>query len=81
MKINELNSNSFISTIDALYGVEKREYQLARYRDLMEEHIKLYGTEPVFCSAPGRIEICGNHTDHNCGKVFAASVNLDIIAV
>jgi len=32
-------------------------------------------------SAPGRSEIGGNHTDHNNGKVLAASVNLDILAV
>lgn len=32
-------------------------------------------------SAPGRTEICGNHTDHQLGKVIAASVNLDVIAV
>jgi len=31
-------------------------------------------------SVPGRTEISGNHTDHNCGKVLAASVSLDIIA-
>ena len=37
-------------------------------------------TIPTF-SAPGRTEIGGNHTDHNNGKVLAASVNLDIIAV
>ena len=29
----------------------------------------------------GRSELAGNHTDHNCGKVIAASINLDIIAV
>ncbi|MDR2531880.1 MAG: galactokinase [Oscillospiraceae bacterium] len=32
-------------------------------------------------SVPGRTEISGNHTDHNCGKVLAASISLDIIAV
>jgi galactokinase len=30
---------------------------------------------------PGRVELCGNHTDHNDGVVMAAAVNLDIIAV
>lgn len=29
-------------------------------------------------SAPGRTELAGNHTDHNCGKVLAAPVNLNI---
>lgn len=32
-------------------------------------------------SAPGRTEICGNHTDHNHGLVLAASISLDAIAV
>ncbi|MBE6562795.1 MAG: galactokinase [Ruminococcaceae bacterium] len=29
----------------------------------------------------GRSEISGNHTDHNCGKVIAASVGLSVLAV
>ncbi|MEG2004153.1 MAG: galactokinase family protein, partial [Clostridia bacterium] len=32
-------------------------------------------------SVPGRTEIIGNHTDHNNGKVIAASVDIDIIAI
>ena len=35
----------------------------------------------VLVSAPGRTELAGNHTDHNRGRVLAASVNLDSIAV
>ncbi|MFW5737421.1 MAG: galactokinase family protein, partial [Spirochaetota bacterium] len=31
-------------------------------------------------TAPGRTELAGNHTDHNRGRVLAASVNLDSIA-
>ena len=31
-------------------------------------------------SAPGRSEIGGNHTDHQLGKVLAASLNLDVVA-
>ena len=31
-------------------------------------------------SAPGRTEICGNHTDHQHGCVLAAAVNLEITA-
>ena len=33
----------------------------------------------VLISAPGRTEICGNHTDHQHGNVLAAAVDLDII--
>ena len=31
-------------------------------------------------SAPGRTEICGNHTDHQHGCVLAAAVNLESVA-
>jgi galactokinase len=32
-------------------------------------------------SAPGRTELGGNHTDHNRGRVLAASIQLDAVAV
>ena len=31
-------------------------------------------------SAPGRTEICGNHTDHQHGCVLAGAVNLETVA-
>ena len=36
--------------------------------------------EDVF-SSPGRIELLGNHTDHNHGKVMVSSIDLNILAV
>jgi len=38
------------------------------------------GDDIRFFSAPGRTEVCGNHTDHNRGKVIAAAINLDAAA-
>jgi galactokinase len=38
------------------------------------------GDVRVFTAA-GRTELCGNHTDHNRGKVIAASIQLDMAAV
>ena len=32
-------------------------------------------------SAPGRTEICGNHTDHQHGNVLAAAIDLDVICL
>ena len=32
-------------------------------------------------SSPGRCEISGNHTDHQHGRVLAAAMNIDILAV
>lgn len=59
------------------------EAQKPRYIRLINEFIKLFGEdrEVIITSAPGRTEVCGNHTDHNNGKVLAASVNLDAVAV
>ena len=34
----------------------------------------------VLCSAPGRTEIGGNHTDHQHGRVLAGAVDLDFLA-
>ena len=52
-----------------------------RYAGLKKMYGEHFGSEPKrFFSAPGRSEICGNHTDHNRGKVMAAAVDLDVIA-
>ncbi|HPN74301.1 MAG TPA: galactokinase family protein, partial [Candidatus Marinimicrobia bacterium] len=55
--------------------------QIKRYTYLADRHNEIFAASPVlFFSAPGRTEISGNHTDHNHGKVLAASVDLDSIA-
>ena len=55
--------------------------QLARYTGLAEAFAAHFGREPeMFVSAPGRTEVVGNHTDHNNGRVLAASVDLDTVA-
>ncbi len=35
------------------------------------------GAPQRYFSAPGRVELAGNHTDHQQGRVLAAAVNLD----
>jgi galactokinase len=56
--------------------------QQQRYQELLTWFEKKFdnSTAHLF-SVPGRTEISGNHTDHNHGKVLAASINLDTIAV
>jgi len=55
--------------------------QIQRYRHIADRHQKFFGITPeLFFSSPGRTEIGGNHTDHNHGKVLAASIDLDTIA-
>ncbi|MEG0934958.1 MAG: galactokinase family protein [Clostridia bacterium] len=55
---------------------------LARYQALVHAHEAHFGPRDgvKLCSAPGRAEIAGNHTDHNHGRVLAAAVNLDTLA-
>jgi len=56
---------------------QKQRYQrlLRKYQDIFQQR------NPVFFSVPGRIEICGNHTDHNSGRVLVAAITLDAIAI
>ena len=56
--------------------------QRERYINAIETFENLYGIKEVeIYSAPGRTEIGGNHTDHQNGKVLAASIDLDAIAI
>ena len=67
-----------------LYGnnPDKIEYQKKRYDNVSKEFQTHFGKMQVkYFSSPGRTEISGNHTDHNHGKVIAASINLDSIAI
>ena len=77
--------NHITDQLAALYGSRDgmQEKQRCRYARLLETHEKTFGERDrvLFVSAPGRTEICGNHTDHNRGKVLAAAVNLDTLAV
>ena len=65
---------------ERLYQSEKKE-NIERYVSVCEGYEKSFGEGDIllFTSA-GRTEICGNHTDHNHGKVLAASINLDCVA-
>lgn len=67
-----------------LYGKGNEKQAAQRYIEAMDEFSRFFGYEDgdfyVF-SAPGRTELCGNHTDHNYGKVLAGAVNIDVIGI
>ena len=63
-------------TDDAVRNQEKRYAEL--YDLFCDEFDCDDGVK--FVSAPGRTEVCGNHTDHNRGKVLAAAIDLDAVA-
>ena len=88
MNVNELiaaiNDGTYDENLKAVYVTDKAvEEQKPRYVETLNDFGELFGydREVNIMSSPGRTEVCGNHTDHNNGKVLAASINLDAIAV
>lgn len=69
--------------IHELYREDTLQYQRRRYAKVIAGYKEYFGCDVAavrLFSAPGRTEVGGNHTDHNCGKVLVATVDLDIIA-
>ena len=88
MKITEwrekLPGEAFKKALYPLYK-EKTEENTARYAALLDRFEEVFPEQAkeadIFLfSAPGRTEIGGNHTDHQRGRVLAASVDMDSIA-
>lgn len=83
--IRALKTPKVIAQLTHLYG--KRDgmlvAQTTRYTRLIKKHEELFGAMKgvEIVSAPGRVEVGGNHTDHNKGRVLTAAVNLDAVAV
>lgn len=82
--IRNLKTPSVMERLIRLYGNRDGMLvsQTARYIRTIKRHEELFNAsnDVLLISAPGRTEIGGNHTDHNRGKVLAASVNLDTLA-
>ncbi len=76
-----LTSEKFAKTVKSLYGDCKIGEQAKRFADLYALHKSEFGEDGTFFSSPGRIEIIGNHTDHNNGKVLAGAISVDTLAV
>lgn len=76
----KLSSESTKKQLYDIYG--ETEEALKRYNSLADKFEKRFGNySGEFFTAPGRTEILGNHTDHNCGKVLTASINMDTIGI
>jgi galactokinase len=80
-----LLTNQSDAQLQTLYGTQERrlEAEKKRFLSLAAKFTQTYPDqkEVAFFSSPGRTEVGGNHTDHNGGRVLAAAVDLDIIAV
>ena len=87
MKLVELKrlieNGAFDEKFVSLYDADSVNAQRERYLLALDSFASLFGEERDvnIYSVSGRSELAGNHTDHNCGKVIAASINLDIIAI
>jgi galactokinase len=83
--IESLNSGKIDPLFQKMYGNKPGviKKQAVRYLSAIEEFKALYPvqTDIQLFSSPGRTEVGGNHTDHNGGRILAAAVDLDIIAV
>lgn len=80
-EIKELLAGGALEKYGYIYA--DTEYQTARFIKAVESFEKQYGSDRdvALFSVPGRSEICGNHTDHNRGRVLAGAIDRDIIAV
>ena len=77
-----LEAGSYDKTLAQLYPGQVQA-QRERYLRIAQAFGDRFGEQrPVgLFSAPGRSEIGGNHTDHQQGRVLAAAVTLDAVAV
>jgi galactokinase len=75
-------NGSFDEALKRVYGTANNAYDRERYTFLCDFFSEKFGDADNirFFSAPGRTEVCGNHTDHNHGRVLAAAINLDAVA-
>jgi galactokinase len=72
-----------LPVFSALYGPDGTATARERYLRLVEGLIRNFPgceTDVRVFTAAGRTELGGNHTDHNRGKVLAASIQLDAVA-
>ena len=79
--INNINIGQYDDRILDVY-IDDLNYHKDRLVSTIENFVKVFGDSDIeIYSAPGRTEIGGNHTDHQHGKVLAASINKDTICI
>lgn len=80
--MEEIQRGAYDAQWTWLYGDQtgaRRERHLNAIRAFGEN---FGGDIPAYIvSAPGRTELCGNHTDHQNGRILAAAVTMDMLAV
>ena len=79
----QISAGALDMRLSRLYGDDGVNAARDRYISVLNDFIDRYdaSSDVSLFSVPGRSELSGNHTDHNHGKVIAASIDLDVIAV
>ena len=80
--INSPQSFDYFHTLTC--GASKTlDFQKNRHLALLQRFLEFFPHQQIVdvFSSPGRTEVGGNHTDHNAGRVLAAAVDPDILAV
>lgn len=63
-----------------LYGSDF-EMQKERYKNAFDNFKKHFTADSAYiASSSGRVEVVGNHTDHNGGKVISCAISLDTLS-
>jgi galactokinase len=80
--IEKVKNSKLHEIYPKLYGNVKNYDEIdLRFINLLKKHDQFFNKkQALLFSTAGRSELGGNHTDHNLGKVLAATINLDTIA-
>lgn len=74
-------NGSVIRHFPTLYGTIDDDTQKARYKTSFDKFKQIFHSkESYIASSSGRVEIIGNHTDHNGGRVISCAISLDTLA-
>lgn len=79
--LHKLENHELDASIQNCIVNKSMNQEIERYKELLAKAENRFGAQDWHLfSAPGRTEVGGNHTDHQQGRVLAASVNMDIVA-
>lgn len=81
--LREVGSGKYDGRFADLYGEDNIPYWRQRTIRALNAFENEFGSDrniSIF-SAPGRTEICGNHTDHQWGNVLSAAIGMDTIGI
>ncbi len=81
--LRAIGNGELNQTLVQLYGADGTVNAAKRCQDAISGFVDRFGDREQLhlFSSPGRVELIGNHTDHNHGCVMAGAINMDILAV